>query len=221
MKKLTMAGLLLASFYSSLFLGASALGAVLYTDATSFGAHIQPSAYTETFNSLALGEHSPPSIGFTSGGFSYTVSSLNGLWVTSGVQNAPASDRFIGIEQSPGTLRIDFTSGNISAVGGYFVDLNDGNTASGNLTFTLSDGTVQTISNPTTATFTGFIASAPLSWMEINDQNLAGHEWPNMNDLTVGVSAVPEPGFIGAIAALGLVLVIGVTEIRSRRQLRV
>ncbi len=215
MSALAIVRILLATTYYSTF-AATAVGAVLYNDASSFNSAIQPGAYTETFDGLALGEQNPASVNFSSAGFGYTVSSVNGLWVTSGVQGAPSGDRFIGIELSPGTLRIDFTSGNISAVGGYFVDLLTDNTASGNLTFTLSDGTVKTVSNPTATTFTGFIASAPLSWMEIKDENLAGGEWPNMNNLTVGVSAVPEPKLTGAIAVLGLVLVVGVAKIRSQ-----
>ena len=218
MKKPTLRGILLTTVSLCALLGTAARGAVFYADSSSFNAGIQAGSYTDGFESLSLdtsGSGHGPSLGFGSGAFSYTLSSPSDLWVSDGVSGAAGTDKFIGIRAAPGYLRIDFTGGSISAVGGYFVSLDGLSVPQGDLQITLSDGTIHNIIAPNANTFSGFIASSPISWMEIHPMNPATGVWPNMNDFTVGVSAVPEPGFTGIIAVAGLFLAVGLARMRA------
>lgn len=200
--------------------GTSANGAVFHSNLASFNAAVGPGSYTEAFNTLPEGSLDPTPHTFSSGAFSHSINTHPE--VNPALQGNPlfvaaisGGDLFLGTGNAGDLIRIDFTSGNISAVGGVFVPLDLGNNPVGDLLITLSDGTSQAISGPGLTTFSGFTADAPLSWMTIERLNVSGEVWANMNDFVVGVSVVPEPKFTGAVAAGGLILAVLVARLRS------
>ncbi len=202
------------------FLVASAQAGTVYTDQPSFLAQLQPGYYLETFQGIPLGFLTSP-MGFSSVPYSYTASAPNGLWG----QYAPSSgsDVVLSINTAYDTLRFDFTSGNVTAVGGYFfpTDFN-GNLTTGNTVLTLSDGTAVALVDGTPASFVGFTTD-PGQWitsLTVDAVDTPGdppiYRWPTVNDLYVGQSgAIPEPA-TGALLAGGVLLLAALARRRKK-----
>ncbi|MET0519105.1 MAG: PEP-CTERM sorting domain-containing protein [Burkholderiaceae bacterium] len=164
---------------------------VTYLSSAAFLAHVGPGAYTENFDGLANLPSGP--VPFSGGGFSYTISAPGDIY---------ASGDFVGTSFPYEVLTINFTSGNVTALGGNFFssDLGDAFVATP-ITLTLSDATSVTFT-PTSASdsYRGFtsdvaISSLTMTLTETQFQSL----YAGLDNLTVG--AVPEPG---TLALLGL-----------------
>ncbi len=183
---------------------------VIYIDSATFIADLQPGYYLETFSSLTGTLPNP--INFSSGGFSYSAFAPNGFYPT-----MTAGDRVLSTSMSTDAITMTFTSGNVTAVGGYFYasDIN-GNVTTGTVTLNLSDGTSVTLTNPTAATFRGFMtAGVPITSLVIALDSPSGTEWPTVDDFYVGQSAaVPEPSSAILMAA-GILALAGLRARRS------
>ena len=173
-----------------------------YTSSSSFMAQVNAGSYTEGFNGWVS---DPPSgaLVFSSGSFTYSAFATSDLYLTAG---------FLGTSQINQALTINFTSGNVTAIGGNFfaTDLNDAFQAV-SLTVTLSDGTVTTFTPTSIADgFRGFTSTSTITSLTISapGQSL----YAGLDNLTVGVSAVPEPAN-WALMGLGLA---GVVAARRR-----
>lgn len=187
-------------------LGLAALSAsasaqtTVYTTSASFLANVAPGAYTETFNGLP----SAPPASFSGGGFAYTVSAPGDLY---------GSGEFLGTNLPDEALTVTFTSGNVTAVGGNFYASNISDAFQPvAITLTLSDSTTVTFTPTSVAdSYRGFASSLTITSLTIGSPGVS--LYAGMDNLTVGVSAVPEP-------ASALLMALGVAALLVGRRRR-
>ena len=175
------------------FISATTFASVLVFDSAQvFNAGLSNSSlasFDQTFES-----YSGPAASFTggTGDYAWKASSTLGVLAQAGVVQTLSSS---------GTLKFDFSSGNVYGVGGLFhyVDLTGGY-QSGLMKIKLSDGTtfIRSISSQTT--FTGFITTdVSITSLELSHIGSIGLTFSAAESLTIGY--VPAPG---AFALLGL-----------------
>jgi len=180
------------------FISSTTFASVLVFDnAQVFNAGLLDSSlanYGQTFES-----YSGSSAFFTggSGDYAWKASSANGVLGQAGVVQTLSSS---------GTLKFDFSSGNVYGVGGLFhyVDLTGAYT-SGLMKIKLNDGTtfIRSISSQTT--FSGFITTgASITSLELSHIGSTGATFSAAESLIIGY--VPAPG---AFALLGLAGLVG------------
>jgi hypothetical protein len=177
----------------------------VFTDSASFLDQVVPGYYYNNFTGVPGGAQ--PSLDYSSGGFSYTIStapgSISGLFNGTGI---------VSTDNAGDAILIEFTSGNVTAVGGNFwsTDINFFPFAA-DVTLDLSDGTSVTFFSTSANDFRGFTSDQVITSMTIDAVDpVAGPAWSTLDNLYVGV-AVPAPG---AVALLGLG---GLAAARRRR----
>jgi hypothetical protein len=195
-------GILAIGFWSSA-LGLSSQAATLYTDLASFLDNIQAGEYLNDFNTLTAGDQGVTSQSFSGSGFSYTITptvasgTANNTWV------APVTggDKAMSTRFSMRGLRIDFTSGNITAVGGNFFLLGSNGTSpiAGNLSINLSDGSSANFSSQANNNypFEGFAAADGTLITSLDLSYAPSNRFVAVDNLRVGRSKrIPEPSNI-------------------------
>ena len=181
MKKTLIAAAMVAVFASS------TLAATVYTDETAFLGATQPGYYLEDFNDYYFGSFTGPSLDFSMGSWAYTISAPQELYSVDGAMST-------NVAADP--MYVDFTGDPVTSVGGIFWASDfDGYYVPGDITLTLSDGTVENYSPSGTTTFRGFTSDVPITQLTITTPT----DWPVMDHFYVG--AIPEPG---TLALLGL-----------------
>jgi hypothetical protein len=184
-----------------------------FSDSATFLSNTS-ATYLENFDSLSDGPPGNNPQGFSDNVFSYTVGSTDQLWSGSG----NTVSQFLGAAGNSSNLTIDFTSGNVTAVGGNFfiTDLSD-NLAAGSITLTLSDGSFINLTSPTATPtpFGGFTTDGALiTSLTITGGDPAIDNWVALDNLYVGTSssaptAVPEPfTILGTIFGAGYGVVL-------------
>ncbi len=178
----------------------------VFTDSASFLAQVQPGFYFNNFASVGAGPAT--SLNFSSGGFAYTISTGPGS--ISGLFNNPG---LISTDNAQDVIRIDFTSGNVTAVGGNFFssDINF-NAIAASVTVALSDGQSVSFNSSNANDFRGFTSNQTITSLTIDAFDVPGgaFAWSTLDNLYVG-QAIPAPG---AMALLGLG---GLAAARRRR----
>ena len=182
----------LATVVALTVVSGTSFAAAVYSSSAAFLANVAPGSYTETFTGLT----NPSSGLFSGGGFAYTVSAPNDIYV---------SGDFLGANQVGDSLTITFTSGNVRALGANFfaTDISDV-FQSHSLTLSLSDGTVTTFT-PTSLldSYRGFTSNVAINSLIIS--GTAGVSlYAGLDNFTVGtVTPVPEPETL-ALLSVGL-----------------
>ena len=168
----------------------------------------------DTFNDLSLSS-APSPITRTAGAYGYT----GAVTTTSFFQAGTTADVWLSTNTATDAITFSGFTGGANAVGGLFFgsDIN-GAFAAGSLTLSATDasGTVtQTLVGAANSSFLGFVSDGALSSLVVSSvQPASGFLWPTVNNLTLAVSAVPEPGtYALLLAGLG---VVGVLARRRR-----
>jgi hypothetical protein len=169
----------------------------IYTNQASFLAATQPGYYLETFDSLPLGVVLSPQ-NFSMNGFSYTASTTSTFYND--------GNGWLATDQPDETIFFNFTSNNVTAVGGFFFLSDRTNVLSGTLTVALNDGTMFSTAALSATNFIGFTTSAPV--LSLTFTPTTPVRWATVNDFIVGqaspANGVPESG--STILLLGAAL---------------
>ncbi|WP_457420213.1 PEP-CTERM sorting domain-containing protein [Roseateles sp. P5_E7] len=166
----------------------------IYSTSAAFLGQLMPGAYTENFDGL----DQAPSPDFSNGVYSYSFSSPQGIY---------GSGEFVSASQEDDALTINFTSGNVKAIGANFfaTDLSD-DFQSVSISLLLSDGTTESFT-PTmqSDSYRGFISDAFITSLVISGPGTS--LYASLDNLTVGTvgtrGALPEPA---SAALVGLAL---------------
>jgi hypothetical protein len=177
--------------------------ATVFTSSASFLSNVQPSpnSYTEDFT-LPFG-NAASGLEFSSNGFTYNLVAVppeDGLGLYQ-------SENFIATEATNEVLTVNFTSGNVTAVGGNFYLTNVAEeTVVASVTLTLSDSTTVSFSSATSAEYRGFVSTGPfitslvMSAPGVNLRN-------SIDNLTVGARIIPEPASLLSMCS-GMLLLL-------------
>ena len=211
----------LAVFVVGLVATPTFAGVVVYTDQASFLAATAPGSYLETFDSLATGV-GPASIGFSDLGFSYTAVASFDFSFPFTIPLGDPNDVILGTNFSDASITFSFTSGNVTAVGGYFFTTDFFGTPVATDLLVSTDQTLAQTLSPTLGalTFLGFTSDIPFISLTITSTDPGNDIFLVANDLIVG-AAVPEPSTL-ALAGTGGVfgLVIGWRRYRRARPIK-
>jgi hypothetical protein len=190
-----------------LFTAAGSRAATIFTtDVSEFLSKLQPGYQVQTFDSLPTGDPGQPSpLDFPSGPFSYSAEAAIGFYNA----DVGAGDVVLSTNYYGDPITFNFTSGNVTAVGGYFWNTDEGfGEVLGILTLELSDGTIVTPSSAGAGSFFGFYSDQTIDWIRITPLS---ENYATVNDLYIGQAieqAVPEPAtlaaMLGGLAALAL-----------------
>lgn len=182
--------------------------------ATFLGMISSPGVDTYTGLSITASTSSP--LIRSAGSYSYTATvlsptSANPLFFGAGT----AADPWLSTNTATDSISFSGFSGGVSAIGGNFFDSNiAGAFAAGSITLTATDSfgatLTQTITGATTSSFLGFVSTGTITSLVVTsvqpDSPTALSLWPTVDNLTLGVTAVPEPETYALLLA-GLALV--------------
>lgn len=202
-------GFVLRTLFAAVLSACSCSAALFYVDASSFMANIGPGYYLEDFEGLQPGALTEP-VTFSNLGFSYSAtvgSGPPGLFAIEYATEAEVLSVGLSIDAPANrALKINFISGNVSAVGGnFFLTNSDGLLEGGELSVSLSDGTTVFLNSSAEPplTFRGFVTTGGqwITSLTVTPPS-TGDYFPTIDNFIVG-QAVPEPEAWGPGIALG------------------
>jgi hypothetical protein len=184
---------------------------VIYTDRAAFLANVQPGFYLETFDSLPQG-FLPSPLSFSGSGFSYTASAVGDFFNV-----GPPGDVWLSTNLQSAPIVFQFTSGNVTAVGGsFFLTNTPGDPTTGMLTVGLNDGTSVTLTNVPSDSFLGFISTSGFITSLTVTPISGGDIYATVNNFIIGQAVVvPEPN---SLALFGIVVTAAGYLARRRRR---
>ncbi|MBV9388421.1 MAG: hypothetical protein JOZ78_18515 [Chroococcidiopsidaceae cyanobacterium CP_BM_ER_R8_30] len=196
-----------------------------FTDQTSFVNSLQTGFYLNNFEQLTPGDTGATNISFAQNGFSYNIadnfpSNPGNLFVIQVNGGSQALSTFFQTDP----VIINFTSGNVTAVGGNFflTDVNN-NPIAGNLTINLNDGTSVTFSSSasTNFPFEGFTTTGSTFITSLALGGVGFGQFNTIDNLYVGkvqnqTVTVPEPSFVPGL--FGFAALFGIMALRSRQK---
>jgi hypothetical protein len=186
-----------------------------YTNQATFLAALNAGFYTENFQSLSITGTTLGPLNFSSGGFTYAANTTTGnLFFGAGT---PA-DHWLSTNTATDTVTITFSSGNVTAVGGFFFTSDiAGAATAGGVTVGTNQTALQNLLATTPTTFLGFTSPTPFTSLTLSAIQ-ATTVWPTANDFIVGtVAAIPEPTTWALMGIAGIC--VGVGGIYQRRKL--
>ena len=191
-------------------LGLSAIptqATTIYTNQAAFLAATQSGYYLETFNSLPQFTQLASPLNFSSNGFTY-----NATAPTAGFFNiGPSGDTWLSTFHEFDPIIFNFTSNNVTSVGGFFflTDLT-GNAAGGTVTVTLSNGKMFSVTDASSTSFIGFTTGVPIQSLTVTPPSSgATLVFATVNDFITG-KAVPETGSSALLLGFGMAGLLGV-----------
>ncbi|MES2128171.1 MAG: PEP-CTERM sorting domain-containing protein [Pseudomonadota bacterium] len=193
LKSLPMAVVLLAS-------GTTQAAITVYSSQASYLAAIS-SPGVDTFDDLII-DSAPTPLARHAGAYTYTAAA----GPKSDFYGAgDGADHYLSTDNSSDTITFSNFGANVRGVGGFFFgsEVRGFYLAGGTMQLTATDtsGTVtQLIINSNTSSFRGFVSTGALSTVTLTSASPATH-WVSANNLTLGVSAVPEPETYGMLLA--------------------
>jgi hypothetical protein len=185
--------------------------ASIFTDEATFLSNVKSGSYLENFDSLVFntllsGTRIPGPLFFSQNGFNYDATAINSRPGSNDFFNAgSSSDVWLSTFTDTTPIVFNFTSGNVSAVGGAFFSSDiDGRLVSGSVTLALSDGTRQILTDNNSSSFFGLIADPGSFFTSLTVTG--GRRFPTVNNLRVGTAAtpVPTPALLPGLIGLGL-----------------
>jgi hypothetical protein len=175
----------------------------IYTSQAAFLAHTQPGSYLETFDSLPQFTPLNSPLSFSKNGFSYTASapSTDNQFFNAGT----VGDVWLSTFDHSTNIVFDFTSNNVTAVGGnFFLTDIPGNVVPGTITVALDNGTTFSVSDPSANSFVGFTTSSPIHSLTFTPPASGANEvFATVNNFITGAS-VPESGSTLPLIGIGL-----------------
>jgi hypothetical protein len=192
--------------------GAAQAAVTIYTDEASFLAAISNPG-VDDYNDLPIGVPVATPQARTAGDYTYSASSAPNSGFYPGSDDG--DDVFLTTDNRLDTITLANFSAGVFGIGGNFFgsDLFGFSTAAPFITLTVTDSdgtTTETILNPTTGSFRGFVSTGGLSSLTVNVGDTIG-VWPSVDNLTLGGAldtpgAVPEPAsWAMMISGFGLV----------------
>lgn len=174
------------------FAASSFASTTTYNSSASFMSNVAPGSYTETFTSFDNSGSGPAA--FSGNGFAYTLFAPSDIY---------ASGEFAGTNLPNEALTITFTSGNVTAVGGNFYATNISDVFQAvSITLGLSDGTTVAFTPASVFdSYRGFTSTVGITSLVMSAPGIS--LYAGIDNLTVGVTAVPEPAS-WALMALGV-----------------
>jgi hypothetical protein len=180
--------------------------ASIFTDEATFLSNVQSGSYLESFDSLPFSAFLSDSLSFSQNGFSYNATAIDFEPEFSDFfSTGSSSDVWLSTYSNLTHIVFDFTSGNVSAVGGAFFPVDVlGEFISGSVTLTLSDNTTQTLTDTNSSSFLGLIADPGSFFTSLTVTG--GGQFPTVNNFRVGTAAtpVPTPALLPGLIGLGL-----------------
>lgn len=202
---------IMATAFAAMTAGASA-GDVFLSEASLIAE--MSAGYTHNdFNAVADGP--ADSLSYSIGDFAYEITT--GPIPSSGLYNEGG---VISTESNLDSLVINFTSGNVYAIGANVWATNPGFDPAGALMIvTLSDGTIESFPSGGPSAFYGYTSDMLISSIEIRAVGFFSQRYATLDNLYVGgnnnLTVVPLP--TAAWAGLGLLGMMGGVRIARRR----
>jgi hypothetical protein len=202
--------------------GAADAALTVYSSQPSFAAAISNPG-VDSYNDLTSAATVATPLSRTAGAYSYTASvgPVSEFFPAGGL-----GDVWLAPDNRGDTIQFSGFAAPVRGVGGFFFgsDENGAFTATPStitVMATDADGSAfQALVNPSTSTFLGFVSNRPISsisvWVGTQGVGTSG-VWPTINNLTLGVSPVPEPQpFLLAIAGLALIRTVAARRKEAR-----
>ncbi len=188
--------LLLVCFLGFAHPNAARAAAITTTNSSYFNSQLAAGSFTTNISSLGQGLL-PNTETLSGNGFTYDVTSVLG----GGLFGIPTG---LTTNANGSTLRFDFTSGYVTAVGGDFFSTDaTGALDGGSVTLVLSDGSTITINNSSLTSFAGFLSPGVFITRLNITPGAASYATADftVGDVVTTNGSVPEPATFGLLGA--------------------